>query len=72
MDQEQKGMKIKRQIDALNESRQSSFNISNVDIFVLDDNAVRYFEKLEELQSQCPHKFEDNICIYCYTDKRLI
>jgi len=37
--------------------------------FVLQEGIASLMKENEELKKQCPHKFENNKCIYCGQEK---
>ncbi|MBQ6629822.1 MAG: hypothetical protein IJH65_13535 [Methanobrevibacter sp.] len=57
------GEEIKKLIDANNATieqilKPNQFTLNNIVAQLLNENKM--------LQTQCPHKFEDGYCIYCY------
>lgn len=55
---------IKIEIDKLNAEIEECF-VSN--IFILNSKIAPYQEEIMELQSICPHVYDDEgKCIYCY------
>lgn len=66
-----KGLRIKREIDALNREHKAKFNHRAAAVFILDEDAVAYFEKIQELQDKCPHEIKNGKCIYCYIEEDL-
>lgn len=57
-----KGNEIKVKIDEL--SRQIEERIIT-DHFTLNKDIMEIENKIADLQAQCPHQFENGICIYC-------
>ena len=56
--------------DWVREERLKAYNLfqnsnNNQNIFVLNDNAIKFQHTLARLQQICPHSFENGKCIYC-------
>jgi hypothetical protein len=59
-----KGMQIKALIDEKNNQIKE---IMTPNFFALNNSVREILKEVEELQNQCPHKWdEDGFCIYCY------
>ena len=57
---------IKDRIDYLNTLIEKSTDTCS---FVLNKEVKEYIEEIESIQSKCNHKFENNICCYCYKEE---
>lgn len=58
---------IKQEIDILYDSIEEAMSRG---IFVLNPEIAKTYERIEELQNQCPHKFDaKGYCEYCYGSK---
>ncbi len=55
---------IRMAIDEIIEEMTEDFSQSR-NQFVLNNNMIRFQQRIENLQNQCDHKFENGICIYC-------
>lgn len=59
-----RGLQIKALIDEKNKEIKE---ISSLDFFTLNTKTQKIIAEVQELQKQCPHKYdENNYCIYCY------
>lgn len=56
------GEEIRTKINFNNEKIQSLLDPS---VFILQPEVQKYIEDNEYLKSICPHKYENEICIYC-------
>ena len=57
-----KGEEIKDKINFNNQKIQSLMDPS---VFILQPEIQKYMEENEYLKTICPHKYENEICIYC-------
>lgn len=56
------GEEIRAKVNFNNQRIQSLIDPS---IFILQPEVQKYMEDNEYLRSICPHKYENDICIYC-------
>lgn len=56
------GEEIKERIIYNNEQIQKNLDPS---VFILQPEVQKYIEENEYLKTICPHKYSDNVCIYC-------
>lgn len=56
------GEEIRNKINFNNQKIQSLMDPS---VFILQPEVQKYMEDNEYLESICPHKYENNKCIYC-------
>lgn len=57
------GLNIKQQIDENNKIIQDLFNPN---AYILNNTIAQLLKENEQLQSQCPHFFENGYCKFCY------
>ncbi len=57
-----KGEEIREKILFNNQKIEEIFDPS---IFILQEQVVKLQEENEKLRAECPHKFENGVCIYC-------
>lgn len=60
-------LEIKNRIDKNNAEIES---IMCPGLFVLNERVRELLDENFELQSQCNHKFENGICIYCHKEEK--
>ena len=58
---------IKRQIDELNLEMEQMIEPST---FVLNPKIIVLMNKINELQRQCKHNFNNGICEFCYMEEK--
>lgn len=58
---------IKRLIDEYNKEIK---DLLNPNIFLLNNDIKDILEKIKELQSACPHEFENGYCNHCYLSEK--
>jgi hypothetical protein len=51
--------------DKINFNNQKIQSLMDPSIFILQPEVQKYMEDNEYLRSICPHKYENDICIYC-------
>ena len=56
-------MEIKARID---QNNQMIEEMTQINVFVLNNMVADLLEENKYLQSKCKHKFENGFCIYCY------
>lgn len=56
---------IKEQIEKTKATFQANSTKQSFNSFVLNDSAIKFTHTLNELRKMCPHKYKNNICIYC-------
>ena len=56
------GEEIKNKINFNNQQIQSLIDPS---IFILQPEVQKLMEENEYLKTQCPHEYENGVCIYC-------
>lgn len=57
------GPEIKKLID---ENNKLIEQFLTPNIWTLNNTVAEILEKNKKLQEECPHKYEDGFCIYCY------
>lgn len=57
------GPEIKKLIDENNKLIEQSLTPN---IWTLNNTVAEILEANKKLQEECPHKYEDGACIYCY------
>lgn len=61
------GEEIKRMIDEKND--QIRFFLTP-NYYTLNNSIQELLIEIKNLQEQCPHKFQNGFCIYCYKEKK--
>lgn len=61
------GEEIKKMIDEKND--QIRFLLTP-NYFILNNAIQELSIEIQNLQEQCPHKFENGFCIYCYKEEK--
>ena len=51
--------------DKINFNNQKIQSLMDPSVFILQPEVQKYMEDNEYLESICPHKYENNKCIYC-------
>lgn len=51
--------------DKINFNNQKIQSLIDPSIFILQPEVQKYMEDNEYLRSICPHKYKNDICIYC-------
>ena len=51
--------------DKINFNNQKIQSLMDPSVFILQPEVQKYMEDNEYLASICPHKYENNKCIYC-------
>jgi hypothetical protein len=51
--------------DKINFNNQKIQSLMDPSVFILQPEVQKYMEDNEYLKSICPHKYENNTCIYC-------
>lgn len=57
------GLEIKKQIDLNNQLIEKALTPNQ---FTLNNTVAALMTEIVELQSKCPHEFDEGFCIYCY------
>ena len=60
------GLEIRDKINLSNKIIEKNLNKST---FVLNDEVAKAIKEIKQLQQICPHKFENNVCVYCGVSK---
>lgn len=53
---------IKNEIDRLNEELERTIKRHQ---FTLNMETKNIYERINQIQSECPHEFKEGVCVYC-------
>lgn len=51
--------------DKINYNNQKIQELLDPTVFILQPEVQKYIEENEQLRSECPHIFENGVCIFC-------
>jgi len=55
-------LEIKTEMDDLNEKLAEAIHKA---YFTLNEETKEIYERIDELQAECTHEFDDGVCVYC-------